>query len=411
MALVAPFHGIYYNAKKSPPLSDLITPPYDVIPKSEVPKYLERSPYNFSHLILPTKEDDDYVTASERLKKWKELEILMRDPSPAYYLYRQIFTANGQTHQRDTLMAAVELHEFSEGIIRPHENTHGKYKADRLRKLQATKHNLSHIFGMVKDSEGYLAGVYEKWQYKEPLARAVGTDGVENIVWRIDPAAEPGLSAFFEKRPIYIVDGHHRYGSSLEYAREQKALHNPDHPASRMLFAIANCFDPGLVVFATHRFVTGVPTPLNRAEIERQFSLAPIEFPALKQWLLTPKDEPQFGLYVTGQLFIATPKDWTSAGAELGSSVAKLSVTWSDRYFLKDFCGIDDSNRTQRIAYEQNPDSLWERRNQANAIVFHAPPKVTDVTAVADEERFMPQKSTFFYPKLAAGLVLRDVTP
>jgi len=408
MALVAPFPGLFYNSKKLPNLSDLITPPYDVIPKSEQKSYLDRSPYNFAHLILPRREEDDYTEAASQLRKWKELEILKRDFNPAYYLYRQTFTARGQTHHRDTLMAAVELHDFSEGVILPHENTHGKYKADRLQKLRATQHNLSHIFGMVKDPEGFLAGVFEKWQFKEPLARATGTDGVENIVWRIE--ATPELTQFFEGRQIYIVDGHHRYESSLAYAREQKALHNPAHPASRMLFAIANCFDPAMVVFATHRFVTGVEKPIEKAAVEKKFSLTPIEFPALKEWLLSSKDAPEFGLYFSGQLYLAAPKQWEAAGAELGKSVARLSVTWSDREFLKEHCGVNDTNRTQRVAYEQNPDSLWERRNQANAIVFHAPPKVTDVTAVADEKKFMPQKSTFFYPKLAAGLILRDVS-
>ncbi len=405
---VSPFTGIYYNPKKLPNLSDLITPPYDVISKSDEKKYFERSPYNFAHLILAKKENEDYKEAAALLKKWKDLEILKKDTGPAYYLYRQTFTARGETHTRDTLMAAVELHDFSDGVIRPHENTHGKYKADRLLKLRSTQHNLSHIFGMVKDSEGFLSSTFEQWVYKEPLLKATGNEGVENTVWRMDA---PEIAEFFESRPIYIVDGHHRYESSLTYAREQNALHNPKHPASRMLFAIANCFDPGLVVFATHRFVTGIEKPLEKSLIEKKFELQPMEFSTMKTWLRTPKDSPQFGLFFGGNLYVAQPKDWTSRIPELGKSVAKLSVTWSDHGFLTEFCGIDDTNRTQRVSYKQDPDDLWEKRGQANAIIFHAPPRVTDVTEVADEKRFMPQKSTFFYPKLAAGLILRDCQP
>lgn len=410
MARVSPFKGWHYNPQKLTNLSDLITPPYDVIPKGAEPGYYARSPYNFAHLDLAKKPDDDYAAAAGLLSKWKETKVVSQDPYPSYYLYRQIFTAGGKQHTRDTLMCLVQLHEFSDAVIRPHENTHGKYKADRLQIQRATKHNLSHIFGMVRDEDGSLSSSYEQWAMETPFCKATSReDNVQHFVWRREASKAPEIAKFFETQPIYIVDGHHRYESSLQYARETGALGNPEKPGAHMLFAIANSCDPGLVVFPTHRFVTGVEKPIALADVAAKFELTPMTVEALGDFVNTPKDTPQFGLFLQGQLFRCAPKSWQSAAGELGNSVAKLSVAWSDYKLLREFCGINDENRTKRIQYERDWQPLWEKRHEASAIVFHAPPYIEDVTAVADEKKFMPQKSTFFYPKLAAGLVFREL--
>ena len=411
MAVVSPFKAFHYSTQSITNLSDVITPPYDVIPAGKDKMYWDRSPYNFAHVDLPHSVSEDYSRAATTLKKWREHSIIVSDPRPAYYLYRQAFTIEHETHVRDTLMCAVLLSDFSEGIVRPHENTFGKYKADRLQLMRATQCQLSHIFGMVKDPQGFLETVYEKWEYQNPLLRAHSDEGVEHTVWRIDAAKAPEIAGFFEGKAIYIVDGHHRYESSLQYAREQMAVGQKDNPSAYMMFAIANSYDPGLVVFPTHRVINGVGAGKTKREsLEDVFKLAPYTYEDLKAFVSRPDPTPQFGLYLNGQLFLCTPRNWKSEESHMGKSVAKLAVAWSDHKLLEDYFGVDDSNRKEHIAYERDFESTWAQREKSDAIIFHAPPAIDDIINVADEEKFMPQKSTYFYPKLAAGLIMRDLT-
>lgn len=407
MATIQPFRALHYNTQKVD-LSDVITPPYDVISAEDAPKYLNRSPYNFAHVDLPQRPDDDYTQSASLLSKWRELGILVEDTTPAYYLYQQTFTSHNAKHSRRTLMCGVQLADFSEGIVRPHENTFGKYKEDRLRLMQQTRCNLSHIFGMVKDREGTLASLYEEVAYHAPLLTAKGDDGVQHAIWRIDAAKTGAITSFFTDKPVYIVDGHHRYESALRYARETGA-YGTGHPAAQTLFAIANAYDPALVVLPTHRFVHGVEhtESLTLENVEQTFDVMRLSYNDLKRFLSKPPPVPSFGLYIQGDLYLCTPKHWHSEEANWGKSVSKLSVAWSDLKLIAPLCHVDETNRTQKVTYGKDVDALWEKRAQANLIVFHAPPAIDDITAVADESRFMPQKSTYFYPKIAAGLVLR----
>lgn len=406
MSKVAPFKGFYYNTDVIKNLSDVVVPPYDNIPAGEDQKYFNRSPYNFAHVILPKSKDEDYSRSTQLLSKWRETNVLKEDTTPHYYLYQQTFEALGKKYNRRTLMCTVELHDFSDAIVRPHENTYGQYKADRLLILKKTQCNLSHIFGMVKDKRGVLETLYEKWTFEKPFLTGHTDEGVDHAVWKIPEPKALEVAKFFEDEPIYIVDGHHRYESSLMYAKEQNAVGNPRHPASHMLFAISNAYDPGLVVFPTHRLVKGGTAPTKDA-IEKQFVLTEKDLGWLTTFVKTSQSSPQFALYLGGKVYHVSPKNWMEQESALGKSVAKLGVTWSDHFFLKNYCGVEESNRKERIHYERDLDTAWKDKDKFSLMVFHAPPAVTDVTDVADEKRFMPQKSTYFYPKLAAGFIMR----
>lgn len=409
MANIAPFPALHYNPAQVTNLSEVITPPYDVISAEKKAEFLARHPYNFAHIDLPRTENDDYAAQTALFKKWQELKILVQDPSPSYTLYEQTFTFDGQTHQRRTLMGAVELCDFSENVVLPHENTHGKYKADRLQILRATQCQFSQIFGMVKDQEGFLASLYEEVAYHQPLFHAKDDEGNSHSVWKITGKAMDQVTAFFQTRPIYIVDGHHRYESALAYAREVGAYKNPAHPASRMLFAIANVFDPALVVLPTHRRLKNVTTlPFAWEKLQETFDLTKISQEELMAFCRTRQDLPRFALSLRDEIYIASPRKQTAA-AGVVPSVARLSVFWSDQVLLKELFGIGENERSTRIEYVKDAKQMWASRTLGDVLVFHAPPSVESVTDVADERGYMPQKSTFFYPKLYAGLVLRNI--
>lgn len=410
MAHIEGFKGTYYKSSGLR-LDDLIIPPYDTLDSQAANHYRSKSPYNFSHVDLSLREEDDYSHSLLILDQWRSKGITEETPGSCYFLYRQNFTAFGKSHQRDTLLCTVGLHDFSKGIIRPHENTFGKYKADRLELLRKTRHNLSHIFGMVKDEEGFLSTQFESWSFEKPFLRAQGEDGVTHSIWKIEISKAPSLQTFFTEKPIYIVDGHHRYESALMYARELGVEERWDHPASKTTFCIANVFDPGLVIYPTHRLLKkGSLTQLDWNQLEKQYEINPIPVDRAKEFVVTHQKGPKFIVFYGGTLFTFAPRNWEETQTHLGKSVAALGVTWSDRGFLKEFCGVTDSNRGNLIRYEKDFDLTWSLRNEVDLVIFHAPPVVSDVTAVADENKYMPQKSTFFIPKLAGGLIFRKLT-
>lgn len=410
MALVLPFRALHYNPTQIGDLTKIITPPYDVITGEDADHYRARSPYNFAHLDLLRPGETDYTHAAGRLTKWREVGILSEDPYPSYYAYQQTFEMDGQKYHRRTLMCSVELHEFSKGLIRPHEDTHGKYKADRLQQLQRTQCNMSHIFGMVKDGEGFLEGHFEKWMFHKPFLAVVDDKGVEHILWRTEHEKAAEIDAFFAERPIYIVDGHHRYESALAYAREMNALGDASHPASRTLFAISNTYDPSLIVLPTHRRVRSYNLAhVTQEAVEAKFSLSPCTEEELQKFITSTPKEPAFGLYLWGELYIATPRKWRAAEATLSAPIARLPVHWSDDVLLTNIVGITGENRSSHIDYVKNAGELLDKKSATEMIVFHARPSIEWITDVADAAKFMPQKSTFFYPKIAAGLTMRDV--
>lgn len=406
MANVSPFKALHYNPTKLPTMSELICPPYDAIPKGEEAKYLNRSPYNFAHVILPRVGDDNYVVANETLRKWREIGVLKEDPTPGFYVYQQRFQMDDVTHVRQTLMGTVKLVDFKEAVVRPHENTFNKYKEDRLKILRATRCNLSHIFAMVKDPEGFLQTVWESAVFQEPLLTGMSDEGVEHAIWRLPTSQNAAISAFFQDKPIYIVDGHHRYESALRYARELGVEGKDDHPAAHMLFSIANTFDPALVVLPTHRIVKNVPTD-KLAQLSKEFHLEEKTTEWLYDFVKRPTPVPAFGLYYGGKLYRCSPSHPHQEEKNWGKALSKLAVKWSDHRLLSDYCGVNDDNRAEKVSYDKDARAVWEKRDEATLVIFHAPPAVEEIAHIADEKGFMPQKSTYFFPKLAAGFIFR----
>ncbi|MBY0371044.1 DUF1015 domain-containing protein, partial [bacterium] len=371
MATISPFRGYYYNSEKVGRLNDVITPPYDVIPAGGDQKLWDRSPYNFAHVDLPKKKDDDYASALQTLSQWVEHKVLRSDPTPGYYWYRQTFNYEGGRHVRSALVCAVLLHDFSEGIIRPHENTHGAHKKDRLQSIRKTGFNLSHIFGMVKDADGFFNSLTEGWDFQHPLLQGTTDDGTDHAVWRIEPDSVPQLEEFFAEQPIYIVDGHHRYESALAYAREVGAYGKAGNPAASTVFTICSTFDPGLLVLPTHRGIhTLEPHRARLPKIREAFDLTPATPAELSAFVAKPTNVPAFFLGFENQLFRAIPKGWETSAAKEGRAMAKLPMHWSDRKLLGEVFEIPVSDFSHRIHYDKDAKSLWEQRSKFDLMIF-----------------------------------------
>jgi len=407
MSQFRPFSGTHFEPK-SLSLADVITPPYDVITPEMADKYRGRSPYNFAHVDLPTTDDAGYQKSADLLASWKGAHVTKQATPPSFYLYQQVYAWNGTNHRRSTLFGMGAIAEYSEKAILPHENTFGKYKEDRLRLTKVTKTNLSPIFGMVRDPEGMLSTIYEKVAFTAPLFETKTDDGVQHAVWQVPAIFTADISNFFQTRSIYLVDGHHRYESALQLARETGALGQLDRPEAWTMFAIANASDPTLLVLPTHRFISGLNAEtLTSQTLESAFDLHRVSVLEMKKFLSKPLAGPAFGLYFLGDLYLVSPKRGLAEEAEWGPSLTQVAVTWSDRKLMP-MIGVTDENRRELVTYGKDIDPLWEKRAGAQAIIFHAPPKVEHVLNVADEGKCMPQKSTFFYPKLASGILWRE---
>lgn len=409
MAHLTPFKAWHYNAEMIPDLSDVVTEPYDNITSGEDKILWERHPYNFAHVLLPKKNEEEYTQAAALLSRWRTDKILIQDTAPHFYLYQQIFEALGKDHIRNTLIAAIGLSEFSDRMIRPHEQTHGEPKTDRMKILKQTQCNLSPVFGVVRDKEGFLQTLYDETVFQPVFLKATTRDGVQHTIWRLDAGVEERLQTFFEDKPLYLVDGHHRYEVALAHAKELGVVGNA-HPAASILCGIANAFDPALVVFPTHRIVRGVQYERHTEEQFRKvFHVTPTTYAELQSFVQRPNATPQFVIYLREMLLLCTPKQWESEADRLGHSLCRLSVVWSDGTFLREVFKMEDSEREHKIEYERDLERAWAHRRNANVIVFLPPLAIENVTAVADEGGFLPQKSTHFHPKLPAGFLIRDL--
>ena len=443
MAEIVPFRGIRYSATRGRPLGQLLAPPYDQISPALRDELLRRSPHNVVHITLGDDRPGDtpafnkYTRAAEAWKAWLAGGVLAADPGPAIYALEQSFWApDGRQLTRRGFMAAVRLHEFSEGIIVPHEKTLVGPKADRLANLQTVKANVSPLLGLYADDSGATAAALDKATQGDPAAETDSDDGVHHRVWRTeDPALIEGLQALVRDQRIIIADGHHRYETALLYRRLLQA-EDPSLPADGghhyILMFLCPMSDPGLVIYPTHRLLFGL----------KDASLA----------ALLPRLERYFKVQLVEEsLRKAVGRAWAVArlGEHAGKTTAFLMVSAEDQrariLTLRDDADLSDSelpaNRTLQALdvtvlhavlfqhllglsprSQENEENLTYVRDAGEAVnrvlsgehqlgFLLNPTPMWQVEAVGDAGETMPQKSTLFAPRLPSGLVMRAIDP
>jgi len=288
MADVVPFHALRFDESKAGPLSDLISPPYDVISDAHRDALYARSPYNVVRVEEGKDEpgdsasDNKYTRAKASLDEWIGKGILKVDTSPAFYLYDHYFVVGGQRARRRGFLGALRLYQEGRGIVRPHERTFPKAKTDRLKLLRATRTNTSPVFGLFADEKGAVASALEAWMVRGP-ARLVADARVgdeRHLVWALDdrPVAEKLTAALKEQR-VYIADGHHRYETGLAHLKEEIEAAKIDFDEDSSHFTLAYLCaldDPGLRIFGTHRVVSGADAAIDEI-VPRNFDTTVID--------------------------------------------------------------------------------------------------------------------------------------
>jgi uncharacterized protein (DUF1015 family) len=443
MAEILPFRGIRYAASRGRELGQLLAPPYDLISQEQREELLRRNPHNVVHLTMgeerlgDSREVNRYTRAAGYFRAWQAEGVLQADPAPALYPLEQTFWApDGRQHPRRGFMAAVRLHEFSEGVIVPHEKTLVAPKADRLAILRTVQANLSPIFGLYRDDAGATARALDQACGGEPVAETDSDDGVHHRLWRCDrPELTGALQDLVRDQRIFIADGHHRYETALVYRRELDGL-TPGLPREGghhyILMFLCPMSDPGLVILPTHRLLFGLPPLLLAdllARLERFFHVAPIAESLLKPlgraWAISKLSEhagkSSAFLMITAEdkkgriLTLRDDADLSATALPANKTLRDLDVTVLHTVVLQHLLGLSPQS-------QENQENLTYVRDAGEAVnrvlsgehqlgFLLNPTPMWQVEAVGDAGQTMPQKSTLFTPRLPSGLVMRSIDP
>ena len=407
---VIPFQGLRYNATKVEGIENVIAPPYDVIKPEERVALEARHPANIIRLILSQPQDNDtdaenqYTRAAARMNQWISEGTLARDTTPRYYIYDQSFRApDGRNYTRRALIALVKLEPFENRVVLPHEKTHAGPKADRLNLMRECHANLSPIFLLYADPAGEIEGVMESFTDDHPPEiDCAETFGSTHQLWCSDDTERNReLQSLFSTKPLLIADGHHRYETALAF-REEMA-HTGLSGYGYMMVNLVRMESPGLAVLAIHRLLSNLSSDQITHAITRlpeAFEVHEIDTQAnLMAKLDTLKGEsPAVGMYTTDDTHrllipnLTTPK--------------QLDVTLVQETLIKNLFQIE--TLAEHISYTAYADDAIAhvKAGADRVALLMNPTPVEQVLEVAMAGSTMPQKSTYFYPKMATGFVL-----
>ncbi len=413
MLEVAPFSAIRYDVQRvGGDLSTVLAPPYDVLDEADKKALLARSDRNIVAIDLPHLPPKSagpaqvYERAARTMQEWLADGTLIREPSPALYLYHQRFEHLGKSYTRRMFIARLRLQPFSQGSILPHERTFGGPKEDRLALMKATHCNLSAIFGLYSDPKDEVGALFASTAARR--ADATGTlDGVESRLWVVsDRHVIQSVVARMENRKVYIADGHHRYGTALMYREwlcEQHGGTLPaDHPANYIMFVLAGMDNPGCLILPYYRVLENIDADALSAAWSAGTAKASPDAADVVLW--DGRSEKETPLKFTDRAKLAA--------LEPGESPAwrKLDYAYLHRYLIDELL-TRKLGAAPTVHYVKSLEDAKQTARQSSgvALLVNAT-AMTHLRAVAESGGLMPQKSTYFHPKLATGLTINPLS-
>jgi uncharacterized protein (DUF1015 family) len=428
MATIRPFSGLRYDLERAGDPADLLAPPYDVVDAAARAEIGARSANNCIHVILPEGEGaEKYANGAAQFRRLVD-DALVRDAEPGIYVYHQRFEVEGRTYTRKGFVCLIELTPFGEGPVLAHERTLAGPKKDRLDLMRACDAHLELVFGLFSDPDrSWEAAVGDAMG--EPVLACDYGDAHHTLYRVHDPAACEQLSAVLAERKVYIADGHHRYETMCAFRRELEAAGRGSVARFGMIY-LSNLDDEGLVVLPTHRLVHGLGAVDLGAVLESvapQFDAVETDLPAdvasLRDTLgAAGESGAAFALSVPGSgrmHVLSLREDFSPEAAGLGElapALQRLDVTLLHELVLERALGITkqaQAAKTNLAYYKSSEAALAVARDgdeQTQLCCFMNASRVHDVVAVCDSGEVMPQKSTFFFPKIPTGLVFHDLS-
>jgi uncharacterized protein (DUF1015 family) len=447
MPTIQPFRGLHYNLAQVGSLSDVVTPPYDVISPDFQDELYKKHPANFIRLELNRDELGDneqsnkYARAGKFLRNWRQEGVMHIDPDPALYVYHQTFQHDGREVTRRGFMSRVRLERFGEGKIYPHEETHSGPKLDRLNLMKATRANLSQIFGLYPDPENTAQDLLEAAITGQTPLTATDHLGVVHRMWPVTNVKTiADVAAILDPKPLFIADGHHRYETACNY-RDWLAEQGPldaNHPANFVLTQCVSMSDPGLLVLPTHRLFRGLKpmsSDLLQSRLGASFQTRTIakgadRAPNLWEDLEIAGDQGRLAFYTSADDTWAHAAITPEGKRRMAELAPEHSADWQG-------LGVSILHRLVMetlLRHKELPKPMYVHSSEEVGEALRAgdtagrdatgqmgtggrfelaclvmPATVDHVRAISEHGERMPAKSTYFYPKLLGGMVVHPL--
>jgi len=434
MAIVSPFRGIHYDGEKVGDLSEVVAPPYDVISPEEQSRLHLRNLRNIVWIDFGLEKEGDgpsenkYTRAAEYFRLWQSEGTLVRDRSPALYYYEQEFTIPGRgAFVRKGFLGALRLSAFGEGTVFPHEKTHSRPKEDRLRLMRATQAHMSPIFALYSDPPGKVASSLIGKAKRAPDFLATDDLGVKHRVWTVDdPAVLAAAAGQMRDKKIFIADGHHRYETALAFRDEMREKHGMREEAAyeHVLMFLCNMDDEGIVILPTHRGVHSLAGFTEDSFAEKVRAHLPMETrkgspeDAMRAVEAAGREGKAIAWSAGGDRFhLVTfpdlPRFCEERLSGFPASLRMLDVVMLHGFLFEQVLGITPEAVTagQHVRYYKDPAVAAAdlAGGSVQAAFFLNPVTVEEFRDVSLSGHVLPQKTTFFYPKILTGLLIHSV--
>ena len=426
MATVKAFSALRFTDKAGD-ISKNVCPPYDIISPSQREEYIKESENNIIRLELPIGEDA-YAKAGALYDDMRKNGILSNDETEGIYVYEEEFTAYGKRKKIKGIFVRVKLCEFSENVVLPHEETLSKAKTDRFNLMSATNTNFSPIYSMYTDAERVISGKVASLTEKAADIEFTCADGVTQRLWKIEKGEDTDfIEKAFENKQLYIADGHHRYETALNYKKKLIAdgvIKDESHAGNYVMMMLIDMENEGLVVFPTHRMLKDLESfDENDAllKISEYFDTKEIERSDIESALFENADKKAYVFCTkSGRYHLLTLKSDDAAktaldtlNPEKSEAYKGLDVTVLHSLILEKLFNIDKENMANQInlKYTRDIEEACDcvKDESFNCAFILNSTKVSEIRDVALAGEKMPQKSTYFYPKLITGLVMNDL--
>lgn len=425
MAIIKAYKGLRFNCEKAGKIDELVCPPYDIINDEQREGYIQTNPHNIIRLELP-KGENRYSQASEILESWLSDGTLIKEDKPAIYIYEEEFTAYGERKSIKGIICRVKIEEFSKGVILPHEFTLSKAKEDRLNLMKATNCNFSQIYSLYMDGGKNTLSKIDTLSAGKPDIELTDFENVTHRMWIItDEKAIAEICEDFVDRKLYIADGHHRYETALNYRNYQRENGNAveGNACDYQMMMLVDMEHPGLVVFPTHRLVRD----LSDFDAEKALESCKEYFDITEYNDISTIQSNLMELYNQGKkayAFYSGDKHYSLLVLKdmdiirkllpnASKATQELDVTVLHTLILEKVFGIDPENMAKQInltytkIFDEAISSVDNGKAQCAFILN--PTRVSEIRDVASNGEKMPQKSTYFYPKMITGLVMNQL--
>lgn len=422
MIKVKPFQGITYNSKKIDDFSKVLTPPYDVIDLELQKKLYDEHPNNFVKIDYGLKYSDDdesrniYTRSKDFFYKWLEEEILQKDNKDCFYILKQDFEIEGKVYSRLGFYGLFELTKFSKDTIMPHEKTQSGPKEDRYKLTKICRSYFSAVFSIYKDEKNTVERFFKENAFGTPYFTYTDYQGVKNILYKsYNIEVNMAISDMMSNKRLYIADGHHRYETALRIKSEFPDNEN----AKYTLMYFSNMLDEGLIVLPTHRMLTDIDYNENDLNnfLEKYFNKAVYKHENLKEAIekqRSLKDNHTFIIITKNNLMLLSLKNMEAIKDFFPTTMPKvlteLDVNILFYAIIKTFFKVteEDVINQNKISYTKDAEDAVKKVLSGNAKIglLLNPTEVSALEKVAELNETMPQKSTYFYPKIPSGAVV-----